>query len=381
MLIASTYGMARFGVGLFAPRLVLERPALARVVGFAAAAQFVSYAIAAAVAARLVHRRPGTGLVLAGVTASAGCVGVAAGSTPTAFLAAVFVGGMGAGFASPAMVRVIDRAVSTRAAPTAQSMVNSGTSVGVIAVGGLAFATTSTAGPWALMAGVCAASAGAVLLVARGGSGISAARDVETSSVTAPGEWGRLVVPGLAALVVGSGSALIWTFGPLMVTEAGSVDAGRVGWLWIALGVGGLVGPVTGVVVGRLGPRGGWSLFAGVLALGNVTLTVAIGLGVSWAAFAAMAIFGAGYMCLSGVLILWARAAWPTAAGAGTSVLFIAFAVGQALGSAGFELARSMAGPIGMVLSAAALCAIGGGLSQLRALRHGASTGATSVEA
>jgi predicted MFS family arabinose efflux permease len=189
------------------------------------------------------------------------------------------------------------------------------------------------------------------------------------------------VVPGLAALVVGSGSALIWTFGPLLVTEAGSVDAGRVGWLWIALGVGGLVGPVTGVVVGRLGPRGGWSLFAGVLALGNVTLTVAIGLGVSWAAFAAMAIFGAGYMCLSGVLILWARAAWPTAAGAGTSVLFIAFAVGQALGSAGFELARSMAGPIGMVLSAALLCAVGGGLGSLAAPRHEAATVATSVEA
>jgi predicted MFS family arabinose efflux permease len=380
MLIASTYGMARFGVGLFAPRLVLERPALARVVGFAAAAQFVSYAMAAAVAARLVHRRPRTGLALAGVTATVGCIGVAAVSTPMAFLAAVFVGGMGAGFASPAMVRVVDCAVSGRAAPTAQSMVNAGTSVGVVAVGGLAFATTSTAGPWVLMAVVCAASAGAVLLVARGGSGMSAARDLETSTRSAAGRWGRLVVPGLAALVVGAGSALIWTFGPLLVTEAGAVDAGQVGWLWIALGVGGLVGPLTGMVVGRLGPRGGWRLFAGVLVLGNVALAVAIRLGTSWAAFTAMAIFGAGYMCLSGVLILWARAAWPTAAGAGTSVLFIALAVGQALGSAGFELARSMAGPVGMVLSAAALCAIGGGLSRLPALRHEPARRATSWE-
>jgi hypothetical protein len=370
MLIASTYGMARFGVGLFAPRLVLERPALIRVVGFAAAAQFVSYAMAAAVAARLVHRRPRTGLVLAGLTATAGCVGVAAFSTPMAFLAAVFVGGMGAGFASPAMVRVVDCAVSGRAAPTAQSMVNAGTSVGVIAVGGLAFATTSTAGPWVLMALACAASAGAVLFVARSGSVTFAATDMDTSPASGSGQWGRLLVPMLAALVVGAGSALIWTFGPLLATEAGPVEAGQVGWLWIALGVGGLVGPLTGVVVGRLGPRGGWRLFAGVLALGNVALAVAMELGVSWGAFAAMAIFGAGYMCLSGVLILWARAAWPTAAGAGTSVLFIALAVGQALGSAGFELARSMAGPIDMVLSAAALCAIGGGLSRLRALRH-----------
>src|SRR5699024_9693655 len=38
LLVAATYGMARFGVGLFAPRLVAERPDLAAVVGWAAAA-------------------------------------------------------------------------------------------------------------------------------------------------------------------------------------------------------------------------------------------------------------------------------------------------------------------------------------------------------
>jgi hypothetical protein len=80
-----------------------------------------------------------------------------------------------------------------------------------------------------------------------------------------------------------------------------------------------------------------------------------------------MAIFGAGYMCLSGVLILWARAMWQTAAGAGTSMLFIALAVGQALGSTGLELAPTQTRPVSTVLAAAALCAIGGGLTCLRA--------------
>ena len=337
-LIASTYGMARFGVGLFAPRLALERPALAQVVGLAAAAQFVSYAIAAGAAARLSHRRPRTGLVLAGVTATAGCAGVAAASTPVAFTAAVFVGGMGAGFASPALVRVIDAVVSDRAAPTAQSIVNTGTAVGVIGAGVLTFTRTSTAHAWLGMALVCAASAGAILLlVPRGGSLATAATVERPTRVSAATSWGPLVVPGVAALVVGAGSALIWAFGPLLATQAGSVPAGRVGWLWVALGLGGLFGPLTGVVVDRLGPRRGWRLFAGMLALADITLAVALGSEASWVAFAAMAVFGAGYMCLSGVLILWARAVWPTAAGAGTSILFIALAVGQALGSAGFD--------------------------------------------
>jgi len=379
-LIASTYGMARFGVGLFAPRLVLERPALAHVVGLAAAAQFVSYAVAAGAAARLSHRRPRTGLVLAGVTATAGCVGVAAASTPVAFIAAVFVGGMGAGLASPALVRVIDAVVAERAALTAQSMVNTGTAVGVTGAGVLTFAKTSTTHAWVDMALVCAASAGAILLVVhRGGSTATAATVGQPATTSTPTRWGPLVVPGGAALVVGAGSALIWAFGPLLATQAGSVPAAGLGWLWIALGLGGLAGPLTGVVVDRLGPRRGWRLFAGVLAVADITLAVALGLGASWVAFAAMAVFGAGYMCLSGVLILWARAVWPTAAGAGTSLLFIALAVGQALGSAGFDWAQSQAEPTAMVLAAAALCVIGGcltpGRSDRRVRAHGISHG------
>ena len=375
LLIASTYGMARFGVGLFAPRLALERPELADVVGLAAAAQFVSYATAATAAARLSHRRPRTGLVLAGVTATAGCIGVAAASTPVAFTAAVFVGGMGAGFASPALVRVIDAVVAERAAPTAQSMVNTGTAVGVIGAGLLTFTRTSTTHAWVGMALVCAASAGAILLlVRRGGSMEPAATVVQPTGVPAREPWWPLLVPGVAALVVGAGSALIWTFGPLLATQSGSVRAGGVGWLWIALGLGGLAGPFTGVVVDRLGPRGGWRLFAGVLALANVTLAVALGLEAGWVAFAAMAVFGAGYMCLSGVLILWARAVWPSAAGAGTSVLFIALAIGQALGSAGFDWAQRQAGTTAMVLAAAALCVVGGGLTHLTAMRTKAAS-------
>jgi predicted MFS family arabinose efflux permease len=304
--------------------------------------------------------------VLAGATATAGCLGVAAASTPVVFVAAVFVGGMGAGFASPAMVRVIDAVVPDGAAATAQSMVNTGTAVGVIGAGVLAFATTSTAPAWVAMATVCAACAGAVLLLVGWRAEVSAPVAVDATPSAYVGEgWVPLVAPGAAALVAGAGSALIWTFGPLLATQDGPVGAGRVGWLWIALGLGGLAGPLTGVVVDRLGPGRGWRIFSGVLATANVALAAAVAVGASWAAFAAMALFGAGYMCLSGVLILWAARVWPAAAGAGTAVLFIALAVGQALGSAGFGAVQALVGPTGAAVAAAVLCATGGALTRV----------------
>ncbi|ONI85001.1 hypothetical protein ALI22I_31645 [Saccharothrix sp. ALI-22-I] len=364
LLTAATYGMARFGVGLFAPRLGAQRPDLTDVLGWAAAAQFTSYALAGAVAARLVDRRPRTGLVLAGATSTAGCLGVAVASDPVVFVVAVFIGGMGGGFASPALVPVIDAVVARRATATAQSVVNSGTAVGVIGAGVVASVAASTGPAWAFMALVCAVTAVAAWYPVRARTDL-AAPTTEPSS----GSWRLLVVPGVAAVVAGAGSALIWTFGPLLATESGSVSADRVGWLWIALGVGGMLGALTGVVVERWGRRGGWVLCAGVLALAGAGLAWSVVAVSAWAAYAGMAFFGAGYMGLSGVLVLWARQVWPDATGAGTSVLFIALAIGQALGSAGFGIIRDAVSPGPLALLAAGLCVLGGLVALIRTSR------------
>jgi len=161
-------------------------------------------------------------------------------------------------------------------------------------------------------------------------------------------------------VVVGAGSSLIWTFGPLLVTGSGSVPSDRVGGLWIALGLGGLLGALTGTLVRRAGTRGAWCLCAGLLSLAGAGVAWSVAAGGAWAAYAGMALFGAGYMGLSGVLILWARDVWPGSAGAGTSVLFIALATGQALGSLGFGLAREALSPALLPALAAGLCAVGG---------------------
>lgn len=365
LLIAGTYGMARFGVGLFAPRLAAQRPDLAGVLGWAGAAQFTSYCLAAALAARSADRHPRAGVLLAGATATAGCLGVAVVQDPVVFVIAVFVGGMGGGFASPALVPVIDAVVVRRATATAQSLVNSGTAVGVIGAGAVAPVVAGIGPAWVLMALVCAATAVATWYPVRARTDLSPAAG--TSSEQRSRSWRLLVVPGAAAVVAGAGSALVWTFGPLLVTGAGVVGPGEVGWLWIALGVGGVLGTSTGAVVRRWGRRGGWCLCAAALSAACAALALSVAAGTAWAAYAGMAVFGAGYMGLSAVLVLWARRAWPDAAGAGTSVLFTALASGQALGSAAFGVVRDSWSPATSALLAAGLCAAGGLVALVRA--------------
>ncbi len=373
LLIAATYGMARFGVGLFAPALAASRPELVGVLGWAAAAQFTSYSVAALVAARLVDRHPRTGLVLAGATAAAGCLGVAVATDPALFVLAVLVGGLGGGFASPALVPVLDALVKPEASATAQSIANAGTAVGVIGAGLLVFAVPSIGPAWILMAVICGLSAAAALYPVRSRSALPArTRTItrtpqgqpDTTGPAAP--WRALLVPGTAALVVGAGSALTWTFGPLLVSEAGAVSGGRVGWLWIALGAGGLLGTLTGRLVHRIGLHGGWAACAGALALATAVVGVSVATGNAAAAYAGMAVFGAGYMAMSAVLILWARSAWPRRAGAGTSVLFVALATGQAAGSAAAGAGLEVVDPVVLAAAAAGLCAVGGAAAAIR---------------
>lgn len=383
LLIAATYGMARFGVGLFAPRLAAERPELIEVLGWAAAAQFIAYSVAAVIAGRLADRRPRTGLILAGSTATLGSLGVAVASEPLFFIASVVIAGMGGGFASPALVPVIDAVVALRARSTAQSMVNTGTGVGVIGAGLVAFIAPSVGIAWVVMAGLAGAAAASVLLPLRGRAELSSPRREPATSSTSWGAdlgagasltpspevrahaWRKMLLPGSAAVVVGSGSALLWTFGPLLVTDSGAVAADQVGWLWIVLGAGGLLGTLTGVLVTRVGEPVGWSITAGVLATASGVLAWALLGDHAALAYASMAIFGAGYMALTGVLILWARRLWPDHAGAGTSVLFIAVATGQAVGAAGFGLLQDTWSPTAMAVLAASLCLAGGAMATI----------------
>lgn len=354
LLIAATYGMARFGVGLYAPFLNEQRPRLSGSLGWATAAQFTSFCLAAGLAGRF---SPRTGLLLAGTTATVGALGVALASEPGYFVLAVFVGGMGGGFASPALVPVVDGLVASEKASGAQSLVNSGTAVGVIAAGLLAFVVPSAAPAWIIMAVICALALAGAWYPVRARRDLAKAGGRKAQKMRPA--WRLLMLPVVGAAVAGAGSSMVWSFGPSVVTASGAVPVSAVGWLWIALGLGGLAGSTSGSLVRRIGRRGAWISWSGALVAADVGVATAAAGGTLWPALLGMAVFGAGYMGLTAVLILWARQVWPGRGGAAVSVLFIALAIGQALGSVGFGALQATA-PVLCCVIAAALCALAG---------------------
>lgn len=325
-LIAATYGLARFGYGLFLPRFAEAfemGPALS---GAIQAGSFLSYCVTALLAARL-GTRPRLVVLLAGATAALGAAGVAAAPNAGVLAAAVVLAGAGAGFATPGLVSLIESNVEDRRQENAQTIVNSGTGAGLVAAGLLLILV---AGQWRLGWAVIAA----VVVLS---TAVTLRSDRNTA---APGpaprpkrkELALLGRPLVAAGLAGAASAAVWTFGRTVLATGTETELYSIG-AWMVLGAFGMLGAGAGSVVQKWSLRTAWTVTTALMSA--ATLLLAATPGTAVLAYSAAALFGASYIAMSGVLIVWAVRVLPGNGSAGTVALFIALAVGQAAGSIG----------------------------------------------
>ena len=355
-LIAVTYGMVRYGFGLQLPQLTAEFALGPRTAGAIAAGSFAAYCAAALTAQRLITGRSARAVLwlAAGLAASGALLVALAGSAPALALGVLVAGGA-AGAASPALVVAVGAAVRGPRAPRAQAVVNAGTGIGVALAGAAALAAPQA---WRPVWGCAAAAA---LLTA-------AVVDRRTSWPPRPQRAGaggphRPAGPGatmrrpvVAAALAGTGSAAVWTFGRDLITTTGGLSERTTAALWCLLGAAAVLGAFSGDAVRLLGLRRAWALMATLTAAGTAALALAPGQ-VLTAALAG-AVFGGAYTALSGVLIAWAGALRPHAAGPATAALFTALTAGQAIGALATGAVAERAGvPVAFWACAALLLA------------------------
>ncbi|WP_299957254.1 MFS transporter [uncultured Modestobacter sp.] len=323
-VIAVTYGLARYGYGLYLPQFRSAFGIGPGTAGVLAAAGYLAYCLAAATGQRLAGRAHGrAALWLAGGTAALGSLVVALAWSVPSLALGVLVAGSGAGAATPALVAAVTATVRPDAQPRAQALVNSGTGAGVVVGGLLVLAVPGAWRPaWAGFAVV------AVLATAWADR---VSRWPAAAEVRPHAPLHGLVRPLVAAVLAGAGCAGVWTFGRDLMTVDGGLPDSTTGLLWCVLGVAGLLGGLSGDLVQRAGLRNAWAGAAVVTAAASLLLAA---LPSSVLAVAAgLAGFGAGFVALSGILIAWGAARLPDAAAQAAAVLFIALTVGQAAGA------------------------------------------------
>jgi len=352
-LVAATYGLVRLATGLYLPDVQDELGLGTAAAGLVSSGASLAYCLGALLGLVLATRRARTLVVVAALTAGGGALGLSVAPDAPTFAVLAVSASVGAGVVSPALVEVLRRDPVVAGDPSAQSTVNAGTGPGLVVAGALALTLLPDwRAAWAWSGLLTFAVAALVLLAARGGG-----TGEQAPSVTLPRSWWsahRRVVA--ASLLLGAGSAAVWSYGRVVVLEAGGGTTTSV-VAWIALGVGGTAVVATAGRLGRRSPRTAWALTCGVTAA--ATLALGLGSGSAVVAVVACAMFGWGFVAATGALIAWTLDVDQGRGASGTALLFVVLVLGQALGSA---LAGALVGGVGheaAFAAAACLTAVG----------------------
>ncbi|MEI4270982.1 MFS transporter [Klenkia sp. LSe6-5] len=320
-LVACTYGLVRYAVGLSAPDAQRDLGLSTTAVGLVSGGTSMAYCVAAALAFVHGERRPRLVVAGAGAVAVLGAFGVGTTTSATGFAVAAVVGSAGAGAASPGLVVLVRRAVPGGAEPRAQALVNAGTGPGLVAAGALALLVDRWQVAWTAAAAGTAVVTAVVLVAARGDAGPGR----RAQRADAGRRW---ATPVVAAVLLGVGSAAVWTHGRTVLQQGGLGDHAALG-VWIWLGVGATGAALAGPLLLRAGPVRAWSVSAALTA----------GAVAAWAAppggavpVVAALVFGLGFTTATTGLIAWAGTVSATPAPA-VSTFFVALLLGQAAGA------------------------------------------------
>jgi predicted MFS family arabinose efflux permease len=361
-LIAVCYGLARFAYGLFVPSFRVEFGLDAATAGAVASGSYGAYCVAIVVATAATSRwgaRPVA--VAAGACATLGTAMIAVAPGAAVLACGVVLAGSSTGLASPPLAQAVARSAPPRLEPRLQTVVNAGTGLGVLVSGPVALLLADH-WRWAWAAFSVAALAitvwAASTVPGRGGTVGGPAAAAGTAGRTVAKLLGPRGGTGLlvAAALMGLGSAAVWTFGRDLVGSAGAGDLTGV-VMWIALGAAGLLGAFAGDLTTRIGLARCWSI--GLLGLGGATALLALAAGDPVVAIVTGAVFGAVYIALTGLLLLWATRVHADRPVFGVGAAFLAIALGQALGAPVLGLVADAVTLPGAFLVAAVVCVLG----------------------
>jgi predicted MFS family arabinose efflux permease len=342
-LIGVCYGFARFAYGLFTPVFQQHFSLDATLLGVIGAGSYVGYGIAITAGFVLTNRfGPRTVAAAAGVIATIGTTFVALSVNGVMLAIGILVAGMSTGLASPPLAEAIARVVDSERQDRAQSIVNAGTGIGVLLSGPIAMVLLNDWRlAWATFAVLSAAVTWWINTAVPHGSGTND----ETGTLFPSGSTGLLA----AAFLMGLASSAVWTFGRDVV-QAGSTVATV---MWSLIGLAGMLGAFSGHLTGSLGLRTAWPVVLVLLAAATAALAL-------WPASAVLtllsaAVFGASYIALSGLLLVWSTRIHPDRPATGVGLSFLLIAVGQAVGAPLVGVVIDRAGHLTAFLGCAAV--------------------------
>lgn len=354
MLTALSYGLARFAYGLFLPQIREDLSLGVVAAGWIGGSAFAAYCLGIILAFCSSTRfSPRSIAISAGLAATAGMGLVAVANGAWGLGVGIALAGLSTGLTSPPLATAVGRRFAEQDRPKANAVINAGTAAGVIFSG---LAALTVVGAWRELYAVFAL-VGAVVSAWLWFAAPASAPEVKSQRLS----LATLRRPGLlplciGALLMGVSSTAVWSFGANILREEFGFDAAQIAWAWIALGVAGLSGAVTGVLTNTFGTRRVLAL--ALLAMATGTLGIIAASSSPLNAFVAISVFGAAYIIASGVYLIQGIELLPDRPDLGLGVPFLILALGQAGGAPLFGSMVEMIGTTGAIVTFSAVACL-----------------------
>ncbi|SEK52569.1 Predicted arabinose efflux permease, MFS family [Kosakonia sacchari] len=334
-LIAVSYGLARFSWGLMMPAVAQDIPFSPRLAGTLSACSFAAYCLSISAAATLNKRYgPRFPSAVSALSASLGLLLLAAAASPVMLGVGLFIAGISAGFSSPSLAAAVSRCVSASRQTQVNTLINAGTGAGIIlSVPLLLFL------PWRTACIVFAVIALLCLWPVQRYLPHGAQPQAEERETFLSRAVVRLA---LIALLSGMMSAAWWSFGPQVLRQQMAVADSLISILWCVCGAAGILGAFTGPIARYIGMRQVYRL--ALVFMAAPLLLMAFSHTFSWWLIPAVALCGAGYITLSGVLLVCGAEAVPATPASGVGIVFFMLAAGQVAGAVILGLVYAQAG-------------------------------------
>ncbi|TSA14460.1 MAG: YbfB/YjiJ family MFS transporter [Comamonadaceae bacterium] len=338
-IVATCYGLARYAYGLFIPVFREVFSLSDSWLAFVAAAAYANYFIATLVGIYFSSKlSPRTSVVVGGLFATVGLGLVAISSSPLQLACGVAIAGVSPGLAYTPFSEIVSKHVTADRQRFVYSVINSGTSLGVMISGPLAITFNQNwRFAWAFF-GVFSLFSTLWCGYAIPKKSTTGAASLERFKLSDFAGKDRLRILGVA-LMIGIATSIYWTFAVDLVT-ANVADPIRIGdWsldnktfsqiFWTMVGLSGFAGVFAGAIVNRLGVLLSLAIFQLGISLATLSLTLVISIA---AVLCSGLIFGAFFVFMAATLGMWSMDLFKGQTTLGFGLTFLALSLGQFVG-------------------------------------------------
>jgi predicted MFS family arabinose efflux permease len=336
-LTAVSYGLARFAFGLLLPEIRTELSLDIATTGWIGSSAFVAYCIGVCITFALNRACSPRALAFAaGLASTIGMVIITLSTSGIVLGLGVALAGLSTGLTSPPLATAVSLQFDDAHRPKANAIINAGTAAGIVLSG---LVSLLAFGGWRELYILFSVISGAVavwVLYAVPTRHERTASEPTSFAISFAISFVIFKRPGMLALCTGSflmglSSTAIWTFGGSLLRDEFNFTQTDIAWIWVALGLAGVAGAMTGVFVQRFGlARVHWvslaGMAAGIVGLSFTSVSVAF-------AFVSVALFGASYITSSGAFLIQGIRLLPDRPDLGLGIPFLILAAGQSAGS------------------------------------------------